>query len=92
MDHGAFPSLSTIGYLTLTTKTSALLVLFYQGLLRSFGHFNHDEMLGVYYLIILAFPVAMVSVDCLPGRREKTGVCLWVSHPVDVAADGLGLL
>ena len=67
-------SLSTIGYLTpLTTKTSALLVLFYQGLLRSLGHFNHDEMLGVYYLIILAFSPCGdgFSVDSLPGRRAK---------------------
>ncbi len=48
--------LSTSGFLTsLTTKTSLLLVVFYQGLVRSFGHFNHDEMLGVYYLAILAF-------------------------------------
>lgn len=67
-------SLSTIGYLTpLTTKTSALLVLFYQGLLRSFGHFNHDEMLSVYYLTVLAFTPCGdgFSVDCLPGRRAK---------------------
>ena len=67
-------SLSTIGYLTpLTTKASALLVLFYQGLLRSFGHFNHDEMLGVYYLIILAFSPCGdgFSVDSLPGLRSK---------------------
>jgi hypothetical protein len=49
-------SLSTVGLWTpVTTKTSALLVLFYQGLLRNLGHFNHDEMLGVYYLLILAF-------------------------------------
>lgn len=48
--------LSTGGFLTsLTTKSSLLLVVFYQGLVRSFGHFNHDEMLGVYYLAILAF-------------------------------------
>jgi hypothetical protein len=48
--------LSTAGFLTsLTTKTSLLLVVFYQGLVRSFGHFNHDEMLGVYYLAVLAF-------------------------------------
>jgi predicted DCC family thiol-disulfide oxidoreductase YuxK len=65
---------STIGYLTpLTTKTSALLVLFYQGLLRSLGHFNHDEMIGIYYLIILAFSPCGdgFSVDSLPGRRVK---------------------
>lgn len=46
----------TIGFLTpVSTKTSFLLVLFYQGLLRSFGHFNHDEMLAVYCLAVLAF-------------------------------------
>ena len=67
-------TLSTIGYLTpLTTKTSALLVVFYQGVLRSLGHFNHDEMLGIYYLVILAFSPCGdgFSVDSLPGRREK---------------------
>jgi hypothetical protein len=48
--------LSTTGLLTsVSTKTSFLLVLFYQGLARSFGHFNHDEMLGVYCLAVLAF-------------------------------------
>ena len=48
--------LSTAGVLTVvSTKTSFLLVLFYQGLLRSFGHFNHDEMLAVYCLAVLAF-------------------------------------
>jgi len=48
--------LSTAGFWTsLSTKTSFLLVLFYQGFLRSFGHFNHDEMLGVYCLAVLAF-------------------------------------
>lgn len=48
--------LSTTGLFTVvSTKTSFLLVLFYQGLLRSFGHFNHDEMIAVYYLAVLAF-------------------------------------
>ena len=59
---------STAGFLTtISTKTSFLLVLFYQGLLRSFGHFNHDEMLPVYYLAVLAFtPCAdAFSVDGL---------------------------
>jgi predicted DCC family thiol-disulfide oxidoreductase YuxK len=47
---------STLGYLTRwTTKSSALLIIFYQGLTRSFAHFNHDEMLGVYLLVVLAF-------------------------------------
>lgn len=44
-----------IGYLTrLSVPCSAALVLLYQGILRSFGHFNHDEMLGIYCLLILA--------------------------------------
>ncbi len=48
--------LSTAGSWTVvTTKTSLLLVVFYQGLLRSFGHFNHDEMLAIYCLAVLAF-------------------------------------
>ena len=48
--------LSTAGlFSVVSTKSSFLLVLFYQGLLRSFGHFNHDEMLGVYCLAVLAF-------------------------------------
>jgi hypothetical protein len=46
---------ATIGCFTsLTTKSSALLFLFYEGLLRSFAHFNHDEMPAVYILIVLA--------------------------------------
>jgi hypothetical protein len=48
--------LGTFGILTsVSTKCSLLLVVFYQGLVRSFGHYNHDEMLAVYYLAILAF-------------------------------------
>lgn len=69
-------SMSTIGYLTtLTTKTSALLVLFYEGLLRSFGHFNHDEMLGVYCLVVLAFSPCgdSFSVDALARRKASKG-------------------
>jgi len=69
-------SLSTIGYLTtLTTKSSALLVLFYEGLLRSLGHFNHDEMLGVYCLIVLAFSPCgdRFSVDALARRSASRG-------------------
>jgi hypothetical protein len=37
-----------------STKLAALLYIFYEGLLRSFGHFNHDEMTAVWFLIILA--------------------------------------
>lgn len=47
---------ATVGYQTrLTTKSSALLFVLYQGLLRSFSHFNHDEMPAVYILLVLAF-------------------------------------
>ena len=63
---------STAGFLTgISTKMSFLLVLFYQGLLRSFGHFNHDEMLAVYYLAVLAFTPCgdAFSID---NRRSKT--------------------
>ena len=64
--------LSTAGLFTvISTKTSLLLVIFYQGLLRSFGHFNHDEMLAVYYLVVLAFTPCgdEFSVD---GRLTKS--------------------
>jgi hypothetical protein len=48
--------IATAGFINeLATKSSALLLLFYEGLLRSFGHFNHDEMPAVYVLIVLAF-------------------------------------
>ncbi len=64
--------MSTVGFLTpVTTKTSAVLVLFYQGLVRSFGHFNHDEIIAVYFLLVLAFaPCAdRLSVDHLVRQR-----------------------
>jgi hypothetical protein len=49
-------SLSTIGLFTsFSTRLSLVLVLFYEGLVRSFGHYNHDEMLAVYLLVVLAF-------------------------------------
>lgn len=66
--------LSTTGFLTsLSTKTSLLLVVFYQGLLRSFGHFNHDEMLAVYYLAVLAFTPCgdAFSLDSWIARADK---------------------
>jgi predicted DCC family thiol-disulfide oxidoreductase YuxK len=59
-------SMSAVGYLsTITCATSAALVILYQGILRSFGHFNHDEMVGIYFLMILAVsPCAnAVAVD-----------------------------
>jgi hypothetical protein len=68
---------ATAGYLTgAATKTAALLFLFYEGLVRSFIHFNHDEMPMVYMLVVLAFTPCGdgFSVDRLLGRvREKAG-------------------
>jgi hypothetical protein len=47
---------ATLGlFSSLSTKTAALLYLLYQGLLRSFGHFNHDEMVALWCLLIIAF-------------------------------------
>jgi predicted DCC family thiol-disulfide oxidoreductase YuxK len=43
------------GYLSrLTVPMAAGLYILYQGILRSFGHFNHDEMAAVWILLILA--------------------------------------
>ena len=68
---------ATAGYFTSTaTKSAALLFLFYQGLVRSFGHFNHDEMPVVYMLIVLAFTPCgdAFSVDSFLHRtRIRTG-------------------
>lgn len=76
---------STVGLVTpLSTKTSLLLVVFYQGLLRSFGHFNHDEMLGVYCLAVLAFTPCgdAFSIDARL-RRAKRERPLWAyAYPI----------
>ena len=62
------------GYFTAaSTKSAALLFLFYQGLIRSFGHFNHDEMPVAYMLICLAFVPCgdAFSFDNRLGRARK---------------------
>lgn len=62
------------GYFTnVTTKSAALFFLFFQGLVRSFGHFNHDEMPMVYLLIVLAFTPCgdAFSLDSWFGRVRK---------------------
>lgn len=68
---------SAAGYFTTaSTKSAALLFLFYQGLIRSFGHFNHDEMPIVYILICLAFVPCgdAFSLDrTLRGARTRVG-------------------
>jgi len=77
--------LSTTGFLTVvSTKTSFLLVLFYQGLLRSFGHFNHDEMLAVYYLAVLAFTPCGdgFSLDNRMLRQRKERPALAYAYPI----------
>lgn len=76
---------SAAGLLTIiSTKTSLLLVLFYQGLLRSFGHFNHDEMLAVYCLVVLAFtPCAdAFSVDSWLARKKKERPYFAYAYPI----------
>ena len=77
--------LSAAGLFTpITTKTSFLLVLFYQGLVRSFGHFNHDEMLGVYCLAVLAFTPCGddFSLDHWLRRNEKERALWAYAYPI----------
>ena len=76
---------STVGFLTVvSTKTSLLLVLFYQGLLRSFGHFNHDEMLAVYCLAVLAFTPCgdAVSIDSRLSGTKKERPFFAYAYPI----------
>ena len=77
--------MSTVGYLTpFSTKLSALLVIFYQGLLRSFGHFNHDEIIGIYFLIVLAFSPCgdAFSVDSWPSNRIEKRPLFVYGYPI----------
>jgi len=76
---------STAGlFSVVSTKTTFLLVLFYQGLLRSFGHFNHDEMLALYYLAVLAFtPCAdEFSLDNLIAKRSAQRPLWAYAYPI----------
>ncbi|HJP94418.1 MAG TPA: HTTM domain-containing protein [Pyrinomonadaceae bacterium] len=77
--------LSTAGLFTvISTKMSVLLVIFYQGLLRSFGHYNHDEMLAVYYLLVLAFTPCgdEFSVDSWIGKWTKERPRFAYAYPI----------
>jgi HTTM domain len=77
--------LGTLGFLTvITTKTSFLLVLFYQGLLRSFGHFNHDEMVAVYFLLVLAFTPCgdAFSIDSWLRKTKKERPSFAYAYPI----------
>jgi hypothetical protein len=76
---------STAGFLTaISTKTSLLLILFNEGLLRSFGHFNHDEMLAVYCLAVLAFTPCgdAFSVDSRRAKEKKLRPPLAYAYPI----------
>ncbi|HEX7317806.1 MAG TPA: hypothetical protein VF297_28140 [Pyrinomonadaceae bacterium] len=73
---------------SVSTKTAALLFLFHQGLLRSFTHFNHDEMPAAYILLVLAFVPCgdAFSVDALVGRRNAREGGSWVyGYPILLA-------
>ena len=63
-----------------STKAGAALFLFYQGLLRSFSHFNHDEMPAAYILTVLAFTPCgdAFSLDALRGWRRALKGGSWV--------------
>lgn len=76
-------TLGALGILTsVSTKLSFLLVLFYQGLLRSFGHFNHDEMLAVYYLAILAFSPCGDAFTIRKSKAKVTRAGFVYSYPI----------
>jgi hypothetical protein len=68
---------AAVGYSTsVSTKAAALLFLFFQGLVRSFSHFNHDEMPMVYMLIVLAFTPcgdAFSADSWLRAMRRRAG-------------------
>ncbi|MBV9925063.1 MAG: hypothetical protein JOZ96_08620 [Acidobacteria bacterium] len=80
---------ATTGALTnVSTKTAAALFLFYQGLLRSFSHFNHDEMPAAYILLVLAFTPCgdAFSLDALRGSRSEREGGGWVyGYPILLA-------
>ena len=80
---------ATLGALTpVSTKAAAGLFLFYQGLLRSFSHFNHDEMPAAYILLVLAFTPCgdAFSVDALRGWRRALPGGSWVyAYPILLA-------
>ena len=80
---------ASAGALTpVSTKSAAALFLFYQGLLRSFTHFNHDEMPAAYILLVLAFTPCgdAFSVDALRGWRRALPGGSWVyGYPILLA-------
>src|SRR6266542_652501 len=76
---------ATVGCLTsLTTKSSAFLFVFYEGLLRSFSHFNHDEMPAVYILIVLALSPCgdAFSFDSWRGKKQPRSSEIIYGYPI----------
>jgi hypothetical protein len=76
---------ASVGYLTsVTTKSAAALFLFFEGLVRSFGHFNHDEMPLVYILIVLAFTPCgdAFSLDAVFGRVRRRAGHIAYGYPI----------
>jgi hypothetical protein len=77
--------LSMAGFLTsLSTKVSLVLVAFYEGLVRSFGHFNHDEMIAVYLLAVLAFTPCgdAFSLDRWSARKRERSSDFVYAYPI----------
>ena len=78
-------TLGTIGLFTsFSTKLSLILVIFYEGLVRSFGHYNHDEMVAVYFLVVLAFTPCgdSFSLDHWLRRKEPGPPSFKYGYPV----------
>lgn len=76
---------ATLGFFTGTaTRVAAVLFLFFQGLLRNFGHFNHDEMPVVYILIVLAFTPSgdAFSLDSLWRRTRSRAGDIVYGYPI----------
>jgi hypothetical protein len=79
---------AAVGFMTgFAAKSSALLFLFYEGLLRSFGHFNHDEMPAVYILFVLAFAPCgdAFSFDGLKRKDVVRKSALAYGYPILLA-------
>ncbi len=76
---------ATLGCFTsLATKSSALLFIFYEGVVRSFGHFNHDEMPAVYILVVLALAPSgdAFSLDRLRGKTRLRWSEIVYGYPI----------
>jgi hypothetical protein len=74
-----------VGFMTpISTKAAFLLVVFFQGFLRCFAHFTHDEMLGVDCLAVLAFTPcgAEFSLDQRLRKNRKDRPAFAYAYPI----------